>query len=94
MYLDDCSLLELNQPHKKARRRTFTPVQLKECTKCSQIPQTFVDCPPRIGVMLSRNRRFGSDLDPPRHRFSVVLSVTMATPIESMLKEDSVSVFV
>ena len=44
--------------------------------------------------MQSRNRRFGSDLDPPRHRFYVVLSVAMATPIELMLTEISVSVFV
>ena len=44
--------------------------------------------------MQSRNRRFGSDLDPPRHRFSEFLSVAMATPIEAMLEEDSVSEFV
>ena len=44
--------------------------------------------------MQSRNRRFGSALHPPRHRFSEFLSVAMATPIESMLKEISVSVFV
>ena len=44
--------------------------------------------------MQSRIRRFGSDLDPPRRRFSEIVSVTITTPIESMLKEYSVTEFV